>query len=203
MSDYFVRAATCNVNEITQGHPPALTSGTGQYTITTSKSGTSFTFTLAGPKAIKGLLLYTLDGSTSTRTGEFTIPDNFQSKSCNGDGINTLTHTNNNDKSLPLTFTWKPHDDTTKSVTIKSLVVVSSAADWYQLDDVTLDLSSGTSNVTTPSDSGSNDSDGFFKNYTLFVILAILNIIIYIAGVAVEYMLRRQNVNAKKVVKNI
>ncbi|RHZ89871.1 hypothetical protein Glove_9g269 [Diversispora epigaea] len=202
-------ADTCNVSEMaTKGHGASTTSGTGQYTITTSKSTTSsssYTFTLAGPDSIKGLLLYTLD-SDNTRTGEFTVPTNFKQKSCDGDGTNTLTHSDSSEKTLPLTFTWKPYDSTTKSVTIKTIVVISYS-DWHQLDDVTVDLNSGTSNVTTPSSSDTSgsgsSSDGFFKKYTLFVILAILNIVIYIAGVAIEYMLRRQNVNAKKVIKNI
>lgn len=209
VSSYPNGAGTCEASGITTGHGLSAKSGTGGYSITTSKSSTSsssFTFTLSGTTKYKGLLIYTENGNS--RVGTFTVPTNFQSKTCGGNGTNTLTHTSNTEKSFPLTLSWKPSGNE-KNVTIKTVVVVSydgSYSEWYRLSDVAVDLSTGSSNTTAANDdstsSSPSTSDGFFQKYTLFVILAIILIILYVSATAIEYMLRKQKVHMKKATKN-
>ncbi|CAG8562589.1 5309_t:CDS:1 [Racocetra persica] len=199
VSAYPTGAGTCNVDEMaTKGHGPSKIQGFGGYSISTSKQGQSLNIKISGPSSstsVKGVLIYTID-SNGKDTGSFTIPTGY--KNCQGQ--NTLTHTNANSKSLPLTYTWTP-SGTSGNVTVRG-IVVQDFSNWVKLQEINFDSSSGTfsssNNTNFQSGSGSDSGVGsWFKNYLLFIILMIITVILYIVGSVTETMLKNQRSKAK------
>lgn len=202
-----------------QGHGTPQSTGVGGYSLSVSDGTTSgsYIITVNGQNPIEGLLLYTMD-SNGDRSGDFTVPSNFQSKSCGGTGTNSLTHTSQSSKSMPQKFTWKP---SSKGATTAKALVVLSFNNWYQLKDLSFDSSgpigssNSSSNSTTSdssgSDSSSSDSTGgssgggnsVLQQYLLFFVVIIITAVLYVIGSIVEAALRRQQVKARAFAKAV
>ncbi|CAG8743269.1 603_t:CDS:1 [Dentiscutata erythropus] len=210
VSAHSTGAATCDVNQMaTSGHGQSQASDFstfGGYAITTAKSGQQIAISITGTTNVEGVLLYTQD--SSGRTGTFTIPTGYQSKSCGGSGTNTLTHTSSASKNMPIKFMWTPPSSTSGNITVSG-IVVRNYNNWYKLQDVSFNPTVGTStvsNVTSP-DTGSSSSGSvsgsdsgvgsWFKNYLLFIVLMIIVVILYIVSSVTEAMLKNQRAKAK------
>ncbi|CAG8690862.1 1115_t:CDS:1, partial [Gigaspora margarita] len=147
----------------TQGHGKSSAqdfSTGGGYTITTTKSGQQISISITGKQSVEGVLIYTQD-SQGNRIGTFAVPSGYQSKQCSGNTVNTLTHTNQNLKSMPINFMWTPPSGSSGNVTVRG-IVVQNFANWLKLKDVSFDPSSGASSVSnaTITQSGAAGSDG-------------------------------------------
>jgi len=213
-------AGTCDVTQMSAGdHGTSLQSGAGGYKLTSTAQGSNFQISISGPKAVKGVLLYTQDG-TGTRFGNFQLPSGFQAKACTGSGTNTITHTSDALKNMPLNFMWNPAGKTAKT-TVRA-IVVQDFKDWLMLQDMTFDLTTGAaSNGTSSSGSGQTslpDSGtttpppttttptgfvGFFKNNMLFIAMMGITTVLYVIGSVVETLLRRQQVKARSFAKTV
>ncbi|CAG8570063.1 1124_t:CDS:1 [Funneliformis caledonium] len=134
-------AGTCDVKEVDQS-PHAgdkgenIVQGNGGYNITVKKENDHYLFILAGPEAIRGLLVYVED-KDGKRFGEFTLDNKLlQYKDCEGEGKgNTITHTSNDPKTLPLELKWKSDNSSFGDAVVRSVVVIDFNH-WYHLDDV-------------------------------------------------------------------
>lgn len=212
-------AGTCDETQMSsQGHGSPQSTGTGGFSLSVSDGTTSGTYiiTVNGQNPIEGLLLYTM-GPNGDRSGDFTVPSNFQSKSCGGTGTNSLTHTSQSSKSMPQKFTWKP---SSKGATTAKALVVLSFSNWYQLKDLSFDSSgpvgsgSNSSSSTPDSNTGSSNSDSsggsssgsgnsVFQQYLLFFVVIIITAVLYVIGGLVEAALRRQQVKARAFAKAV
>ncbi|CAG8739248.1 10305_t:CDS:1, partial [Acaulospora colombiana] len=208
-------AGTCDVSQMqSQGHGSPSTSGVGGFSVSVKNATTagSYVISINGPSSIEGVLIYTQD-SKGNRIGNFVVPSNLQSKSCGGSGTNSLTHTDQNSKSMPLKLTWSPMSNGT--ITVKSLVVVNSYANWHQLNDVNFEaVSSGSVISSSNNGSGDNSDSGntgggdgsgssFFQQYSLFIVVIVITAALYVIGSLVESALRRQQVKARAFAKAV
>merc|ERR1711991_326483 len=128
----------------------------GGFTFTTSDAnpngGDSITLTVDnGPDGdIKGFLVYCVDPDTQIngmdkRSGVMTACDEM------GDYSSTITHTQSNDKTLPITFdymvaTWGG----ATTIECRAAVLDNNQADWYIMDPVTLTIQGNVDGTPPP-----------------------------------------------------
>jgi hypothetical protein len=150
---------------------------------TTYTPGKPLTFTVAGPKAFKGLLLYVQSSSNpNVRVGNFNVPAGFHSNKdkCDAEGIKSgpagaITHSSPDLKQPGLQFTWTPgENDACEKVEIHA-VVAQDKPIWQILKVINLECAgaaggghghdspqkpSGDEPVYTPPDDGGNYDGG-------------------------------------------
>lgn len=85
------------------------------------------TLTAASPPSFKGLLLWAED-SAALRTGSWQVPSGYQlatALNCPGSQTATLTHSNANTKSVPVSFNWTAPATDVGPVTLRALVALN------------------------------------------------------------------------------
>src|SRR5687767_9498139 len=112
---YPQRSPTCDVYQMINGdHGAYFVNDTGGYALSQRRNADGkIEISIAGPNSIKGLLIYAHD-VIGNRIGSFEtkVKGVVPKTDCGGTGqSNTMQHSDNTLKSLPLTFTWSLTQD--------------------------------------------------------------------------------------------
>lgn len=78
---------------------------------------------------------------TGTRNGAFATQSGFRTMNCPGNREASLSHSNRNFKTLPLTFTYtvQPNPTNTESVTFSAVALIGFG-NWHVIDSITLNV---------------------------------------------------------------
>ncbi|EPZ35173.1 hypothetical protein O9G_004184 [Rozella allomycis CSF55] len=131
-------APVCSVNQATMssgmgGSNTALGFVLSADNSTYKASGT-ITLTLDGPSTYIGILLWS--SSSFGNIGTFTIPDQEHKNPTCDKSSGVLTHTSNDPKTVPISFSWKAPNGNAGDITFKAAVVGQTRTSWQLLDDV-------------------------------------------------------------------
>jgi hypothetical protein len=195
-------------------HGTYFVNSTGGYSLTQKRlSNGKIEISITGTNPIKGLLIYAHD-VIGNRLGNFvtTVNGVVAKTDCGGTGLsNTMQHSDNTLKSLPLTFTWSPTQDVEAEIVHIQALVVKDFKSWYILNRLNFNYLDPTASVdTTPQTTDSsttitttdNNNIGFFTRFRLFSSVFTFAVLVYFFGAFVEYLLKKQDIKARTYLKS-
>ncbi|CAJ0764639.1 278_t:CDS:2 [Entrophospora sp. SA101] len=155
-------------------HGAYFVNNTGGYSLTQKRSlDGKIEISIIGTNPIKGLLIYAHD-AIGNRFGNFeTKVAGVAAKSdCGGVGLsNTMQHSDDTLKNLPLTFTWSPTPDASAEIVHIEALIVIEFRSWYILKKISFNYLDPTSSIDTtdsntlptiPTTSINNNDNRFF-----------------------------------------
>nr|CAG8471252.1 7138_t:CDS:2 [Entrophospora candida] len=158
-------------------HGAYFVNNTGGYSLTQKRSlDGKIEISIIGTNPIKGLLIYAHD-AIGNRFGNFeTKVAGVAAKSdCGGVGLsNTMQHSDDTLKNLPLTFTWSPTPDASAEIVHIEALIVIEFRSWYILKKISFNYLDPTSSVDTtdsntlptiPTTSINNNDNRFFGRF--------------------------------------
>ncbi|CAJ0636144.1 1166_t:CDS:2 [Entrophospora sp. SA101] len=158
-------------------HGAYFVNNTGGYSLTQKRSlDGKIEISIIGTNPIKGLLIYAHD-AIGNRFGNFeTKVAGVAAKSdCGGVGLsNTMQHSDDTLKNLPLTFTWSPTPDASAEIVHIEALIVIEFRSWYILKKISFNYLDPTSSIDTtdsntlptiPTTSINNNDNRFFGRF--------------------------------------